>query len=878
MPRPMNELILKRFIASFVVISFITSLIFPSVGGAQNIFNLPAPGTHLTTSAAFSPAMITGMTIHPENPLQFDFIVDTGDDRLQGEVLKEESQKLINYFMATLTVPEDEMWVNLSPYEKNRIIADGLSQTEMGRDMLAQDYLLKQLTASLMNPENKVGQEFWEKVYAQVQEKFGAAEIPTDLFNKVWIVPQEASVYKNGNHIFIVNSHLKVMLEQDYLALEENKNTIKHGLGNVAETDIKTIGGTSAQLIREVLLPVIEKEVNEGKNFANLRQIYNSMILATWYKKKLKDSVFSQVYLDQNKINGIELEDKNVKEKIYNQYLDAFKKGVTDVVKEEYDPATQEVIAKKYVTGGLTKVDAATLGETDQLPQRWIEEQEKNPDVRVAAGGSLLPSKIDYSANSSPDRAITVGAGHSTHKAVGKEEADHAMMSGGKDRWRQLWDRINPLKRNKNFKKETSGTRIEVEETGESFELDFVNLKKYLNEDERSVLEHEKGYLTSIIEQLASQEVSRSATPEARKIVVENLADTGVSRVFLVTWDKKKYVIKRSTGGFYNKYIDNQWNVLQRLNPEGSHPDIAQPLMRGSGSIKYSPDYSENIIFYLVTNYFEGEGLYQQVETRGKFSNQRVIDFGLKLSKLVKYVHQQGVIIRELKPQNIMIRKNGTVALYDFNVSMMSDYNWENDPYDFKSTVKHGYADDGWEYFNRHQERNKPDEMSDVFTIGMDLFLAATGEEYYQGKHRKKIGLEEVKNGLLKSIIGRAIAPRQMRYNNVDELIADLEKLRSGLEEGDRDKAQLADEWGQTPGGIDFNSTNLNLKEQGQGSDINFSFEALQNIQPNAVNGILPIIINITPIANFYQLLGLSEKQPTDQLDNLTINIRILDK
>ena len=38
-------------------------------------------------------------------------------------------------------------------------------QTEMGRDLLAQDYMLKQLTASLMYPEKELGQEFWNRVY-----------------------------------------------------------------------------------------------------------------------------------------------------------------------------------------------------------------------------------------------------------------------------------------------------------------------------------------------------------------------------------------------------------------------------------------------------------------------------------------------------------------------------------------------------------------------------------------------------------------------------------------------------------------------------------------------------------------------------------------
>ncbi len=94
----------------FILANFFFSLLIlpaPSYGA-----NVGAPAGPLQI---FFPAIITGMTIHPENPLQFDFILDTGDDHLQGEALKKESKKLINYFMATLTVPEGEMWVNLSP-------------------------------------------------------------------------------------------------------------------------------------------------------------------------------------------------------------------------------------------------------------------------------------------------------------------------------------------------------------------------------------------------------------------------------------------------------------------------------------------------------------------------------------------------------------------------------------------------------------------------------------------------------------------------------------------------------------------------------------------------------------------------------------------
>ncbi len=69
----------------------------------------------IRVSDSFNPAIIKGMTVHPGNPFKFDFSIDPGDDNLQGQALQQESEKLIKYFMAALAVPEEEMWVNLSP-------------------------------------------------------------------------------------------------------------------------------------------------------------------------------------------------------------------------------------------------------------------------------------------------------------------------------------------------------------------------------------------------------------------------------------------------------------------------------------------------------------------------------------------------------------------------------------------------------------------------------------------------------------------------------------------------------------------------------------------------------------------------------------------
>ena len=82
------------------------------------------------------------------------------------------------------------------------------------------------------------------------------------------------------------------------------------------------------EIMREILIPEVTREVNEGKAFANLRQIYHSMILAVWYKQKMKNSLLHQVYIDQNKTKGIDVKDPAVTDRIYDQYLDSFKQEI----------------------------------------------------------------------------------------------------------------------------------------------------------------------------------------------------------------------------------------------------------------------------------------------------------------------------------------------------------------------------------------------------------------------------------------------------------------------------------------------------------------------------------------------------------------------
>ncbi len=400
---------LNRCISLLITLTFVFTLVTPPKMVFAQVIDLPAPGTLIMTTPSFTPTLIKGMTIHPENPFQFDFIVDTGDTHIQGNELKAESTKLIKYFLASLTIPDNKIWVNLSPYESDRIIPEEFGKTLLGKDMLSLDYLLKQVAFSLTNPQDALGKDFWEQVYAKV----GKDGVAVDTFNKVWIVPQDALVYEQGNSAFVVRRHLKVMLEEDYVAFQKSMGQMEYGLSERDAAGVKEMSSTSSQIMKEMIIPVIEKEVNEGKTFASLRQIYDAMILAVWYKKNLKNSLLGQVYVDKNKTRGVNITDKDVAQKIYNQYLQAFKQGVYNYIKEDVDPATQEAFPRKYFSGGLGVVeDVATTHDAASLSGVLGESQY---NIRAAF---LSPDKAGIS-----DEVLFAEAKESADKAMTGEEA-----------------------------------------------------------------------------------------------------------------------------------------------------------------------------------------------------------------------------------------------------------------------------------------------------------------------------------------------------------------------------------------------------------------------------------------------------------------------
>ena len=373
---------LQRSISLVLVVAFALG---PNFSYAQSAFvaTLPEPGSLINISPAFIPVLPKGLIVHPDNPLNFDLIVDSGHDGSDQELIRQQSERMAQYFLAAVTVPENQLWVNLSPYEQERVIENDLGRTVLGRDMLAQDYILKQLSASLIYPENGLGKKFWARVYARAREEFGTTSIPVDTFNKVWILPDMAEVYQNGNRVYITEARLKLSLDQDHRAEAGQRADAQDSFDSSARDLAK-------DMMRSVILPALEKEVNEGRQFAVMRQIYHAAILAKWYREQVQNTLMEAAYVGRNRVAGVTADEKNLKEEIYERYIAAFRKGAFDYVKEEADINSGEILPRKYFSGG------------EQLGQIMLTRTDNAMALNGKVGQIL---KIDF-AMSKPDPAM----------------------------------------------------------------------------------------------------------------------------------------------------------------------------------------------------------------------------------------------------------------------------------------------------------------------------------------------------------------------------------------------------------------------------------------------------------------------------------------
>lgn len=106
--------------------------------------------------------------------------------------------------------------------------------------------------------------------------------------------------------------------------------------------------------MKETVLPAIQEEVNQGKAYANLRQVYNSLILAEYYKQRYHSgqSLYSRL-INRGYIEGLESNEPWASEDFYNAYVKSCQEGEYRLSQQEYDPYLASMVQKYYFYGGI---------------------------------------------------------------------------------------------------------------------------------------------------------------------------------------------------------------------------------------------------------------------------------------------------------------------------------------------------------------------------------------------------------------------------------------------------------------------------------------------------------------------------------------------
>ncbi|MEV5884815.1 hypothetical protein AB0L74_19125 [Streptomyces sp. NPDC052020] len=335
--------------------------------------------------------------------LQYSF--SAGLDPLRGDVRQSAgvwaATQSSDAFFVWLALPPSDFWVNLNPDEPDRVVDDRLGRTDAGRVLLKADLRLKKTVGELIHPRTALGKRFWDGVQ-------GAC-----MSSRTWIVPSPASVYQDGDKLYILDAPLDVKMETDYVA----------GLGEAARTPScprqdQVTEDHNEDLYRTLVLPRLKEAVNTAPEYADLRRVYLARVAAEWYRElsRSKDTTYRGL-IDSGDVTDWRIRDGWKPRDTFDEYVRSYTKGEFKVTDRTTTGGTTYV--RSYVFGGVDftsvpvrKVSGDSFGaEFGTLP-RDVGRSLRAPIVTGADGTVWLgaPTPRQASGLGPPEGPLSAGA------------------------------------------------------------------------------------------------------------------------------------------------------------------------------------------------------------------------------------------------------------------------------------------------------------------------------------------------------------------------------------------------------------------------------------------------------------------------------------
>jgi serine/threonine protein kinase len=194
----------------------------------------------------------------------------------------------------------------------------------------------------------------------------------------------------------------------------------------------------------------------------------------------------------------------------------------------------------------------------------------------------------------------------------------------------------------------------------------------------------------------------------------------------------------------------------------------------------------------IVMELLEGESLKERIR-KGPVCADELLDLGIQTSDALAAAHAKGIIHRDIKPANIFVASSERVKILDFGLAKaVPGHRPEIEP-DEESLTVEGVVPGTTAYMSPEQVRGEEiDARSDLFSLGVVLYEAATSKRPFVGKNRvltmnailneKPATPSRVNKELpagIDAIIVKALAKdREQRYQQASELRADLRALK----------------------------------------------------------------------------------------------------
>jgi serine/threonine-protein kinase len=158
-----------------------------------------------------------------------------------------------------------------------------------------------------------------------------------------------------------------------------------------------------------------------------------------------------------------------------------------------------------------------------------------------------------------------------------------------------------------------------------------------------------------------------------------------------------------------------------------SHPNIVTVIDRGEHGDRQ----------FIVFEYVEGENLKRLIERRGQAPVPTALELGIQIAGGLAFAHQQGLVHRDVKPQNVLLNGDGRAKVTDFGIARSLD-------------MQHGMTQTGTvlgtsDYIAPEQAQGqRVDEHTDVYSLGVVLYELLTGEVPFPGENFVAVAMRHI--------------------------------------------------------------------------------------------------------------------------------------